>query len=506
MVAVVLSIGRWYEAVSCRSQGTDMLELARALFEALNGSRIRYCHWKSNSHLDAAVNGRTDLDLLVHEEDQERFRERLTAFPIVAMASQAHRSFPAIEDYLGFDETTGRLLHLHVHYQLILGQRFIKNHHLPIEALFWANLTADGPVAIPVPELELIVLCIRVAMKLNAVEYLKALGRRALGRRGTPFPRAVDEEFAFLRVMAREPRMLSLLAESGLPIDADKLRSFLALVDRETSSPLPYAAFKRHVMGSLRAFQRRSPLATLPAYVGGTAHRLPLLGSLLGTPRKTLPGIGYAVAIVGADGSGKSTLAADLQEWLSWKLVVRAHYYGIPKKGAITILSFLVRVANRLRVATLKDLLGALTWTFVARTRASTSDAIEGDRAAGRVAVIDRFPHPSFATMATPMDGPQLAAATSRPARLLARREAEYYARVRRPDLLLLLKAPVDVLRRRRANLPYETQRAKAEAVMALVEDTGTVGLDATQPYEAVLLDAKRTIWQRIVLRERARA
>ena len=87
-----------------------MLEICKRFFDALNGDGIRYCHWKSNSHLDAAVEGRTDLDVLVSPADKERFEQQLVAFDFKQMLSPPDKQFPGFEDYLGFDCETGRFV------------------------------------------------------------------------------------------------------------------------------------------------------------------------------------------------------------------------------------------------------------------------------------------------------------------------------------------------------------------------------------------------------------
>ena len=51
---------------------------------------------------------------------------------------------PGMESFLGFDPTTGTLLHLDVHYRLVLGEQLIKNHHLPVEDWLLAGSRADS--------------------------------------------------------------------------------------------------------------------------------------------------------------------------------------------------------------------------------------------------------------------------------------------------------------------------------------------------------------------------
>ncbi|GAA5421541.1 hypothetical protein [Tetragenococcus halophilus] len=48
-----------------------MLAILKDLFNELNAQNIRYIHWKSNEHLQAAINGDTDLDIMVHVEDKK---------------------------------------------------------------------------------------------------------------------------------------------------------------------------------------------------------------------------------------------------------------------------------------------------------------------------------------------------------------------------------------------------------------------------------------------------
>ena len=100
-----------------------MLEICRSFFNHLNSNNIRYCHWKSNVRLEQALEGKTDLDILVHPDDRGKLETGVTIFDIKRVLSHRLKRVPDIEDYLGFDHDTGRMIHLHVHFQLILGQK-----------------------------------------------------------------------------------------------------------------------------------------------------------------------------------------------------------------------------------------------------------------------------------------------------------------------------------------------------------------------------------------------
>ena len=60
----------------------------------------------------------------------------------MAVVPSPAATYPAMEHLLGMDRASGRMFHLHVHYQLVLGERFVKNHRLPLEAEFLASTRA----------------------------------------------------------------------------------------------------------------------------------------------------------------------------------------------------------------------------------------------------------------------------------------------------------------------------------------------------------------------------
>ena len=111
--------------INLAEAGAAMLELCKQFFATLNQQGIRYCHWKSNEHLDMALLGKTDFDLLVDPAHRDRFCFQLKAFDFSEVLSPPDKRFPGLEDHLGMDGKTGELVHLHVHYRLVLSQWFL---------------------------------------------------------------------------------------------------------------------------------------------------------------------------------------------------------------------------------------------------------------------------------------------------------------------------------------------------------------------------------------------
>src|SRR5437773_2571742 len=107
-----------------------VLRTLRALFDALQGAGVRYCHWKSNWKLVEALRGERDLDLLVHRGDASRFLSVVGAVGCKPGRSDGH---PSLCHYYGFDEESGRVFDLHVYHRIITGGT-IKEYHLPLES------------------------------------------------------------------------------------------------------------------------------------------------------------------------------------------------------------------------------------------------------------------------------------------------------------------------------------------------------------------------------------
>jgi len=79
-----------------------MLTICNKLFKDLNNRNIRYCHWKSNSHLAKALLGKTDLDILVHSEDQFKFESILKKIFFKKILSPPRQKVPRVEGFFGF--------------------------------------------------------------------------------------------------------------------------------------------------------------------------------------------------------------------------------------------------------------------------------------------------------------------------------------------------------------------------------------------------------------------
>ena len=107
-----------------------MLKISKELFTAWNEANLLYCHWKSNEHLLAGLEGETDLDVLLSCNNKEAGEEVLRRLEFLQCKSQFGSRYPDVDDWIGFDKDTGRLIHVHLHYGLVTGHKGMKEYSL----------------------------------------------------------------------------------------------------------------------------------------------------------------------------------------------------------------------------------------------------------------------------------------------------------------------------------------------------------------------------------------
>ena len=125
------------------------LAIARSLFDSLEEAGVRHCQWKSNEHLSEALSGLTDIDLLVDKVQAPQCERILAGLTYKRLHSQPWARYPGIEDWLGLDERTGKLVHIHLHYRLLSGAKNVKEQPLPWEKLFLDSAIKDARFALP---------------------------------------------------------------------------------------------------------------------------------------------------------------------------------------------------------------------------------------------------------------------------------------------------------------------------------------------------------------------
>ncbi len=286
---------------------SNPLELIARLCKALVAEEVRYCHWKSTATLDRAQLGEGDLDLLVERRCAQRFVEILRRLGF--KEARAARELPGVFHAYGFDAPSGRLVHVHAHYALVLGDDMTKNYRLPVEDAYLASATQGAVFRVPALEFELAVLVIRLVLKHAAWDAIAiGLGPLSAGERH-------ELEDLTRRVATTE---VHACVRDHLPFVGESLWQDCRRALEPGTRPWFRARTARRLEASLASGARRpwavDTLLKLTRRAGGfLARRL--------APRRRarlrLDSGGALIAIVGGDDADRSAAAAQLHGWLA---------------------------------------------------------------------------------------------------------------------------------------------------------------------------------------------
>src|SRR5216117_1280490 len=144
--------------------GDRPLTLIADLCAELEKAGIKYCHFKSTDALERSASGENDLDLLVAEDDAPRFRSVLRSLGYVESIGTRSQDVPHVRHTYGLDRASLRLVDVHAHERLIIGDDATKNYRLPIEGVYLATAHRGRPFPIPARELEFALFVVRMML------------------------------------------------------------------------------------------------------------------------------------------------------------------------------------------------------------------------------------------------------------------------------------------------------------------------------------------------------
>ncbi|MGH3135637.1 MAG: hypothetical protein ACRDPV_03980 [Gaiellaceae bacterium] len=488
-----------------------MLTTVSSLIDRLNDAGVRYCHWKSNWILSETLEGKTDLDLLVHRQDAASYRRILQDLGFRPAVEDGRVSFPSVEHHHALDDASGTLVHAHSYYRVISGGSLVKNYHLPLEEMLLREVTTNGAVKVPSRGAELIVFVLRMSLKHATLAELVLVKRDWTNVRREAALLVTDEARAEAEV----------LLPGWLP--AFDARLFEAALDglSAPASVVRRVVLGRRVRAELRPYARtgriRAWLAEVQAFAGKAFRR-----SRDSRRRLRPAGGGAVIAFVGPEATGKSTLLADVQEWLGAHFTVRYIHAGKPPSTFLTFAPNLLLPALRSLVPSQRStsvnasqitpgqekrapepfpLLFGIRAVFLAHDRRALLTSAYATAANGAIVLSDRYPSVDRGAL----DGAQLGhdhapVPGGAARRRLAAVESRLYRDIPPPDLVVYLTAPLDVAlerNRSRGKSEPESYLLSRHARSSSLEFDRTVvhRVDTNRPFDEVSSEVRRIIW-----------
>ncbi len=485
------------------------LTLMLAILGEFHQQKLTYCYWKSRRRVYIALSGEADLDLLIGREEQHRAQAILLDQGFKRFPDVANRDHPAVSSYLGYDEPSGRIVHLHLHFRLVIGESLLKNYRLPWEATLLNRAVPHPslPIRVLDPASEALLLVVRAAIEPNLTDPI-ALRQRGARDRKFELDRAELSERldrTTLRKRAGEAFVDDLADEvvdavfCGLPLN--RQGPLRRRIRKELAVHCTYTAVEARLRSCVRAV----------LWAAGTINK-----RVLYAPRpssRRAPGGGCVAAMIGVDGSGKTTVAAAIRDWLGSEVDVMPIYFGTgegrpslllrPFKIMVPVITRLLGakprgashglISDRAPGALYSSLMVVWATAVAAEKRIKLRAAHRG-AARGLVIVADRYPQNEDAGY---NDGPLLPRLKRAPG-WLRRFEARIYGLARRlpPDLVLKLEVTPETAARREPEMDPTVIRWRIEAASHLVfPGARIVRVDAERPLAEVIRSVKREIW-----------
>jgi thymidylate kinase len=471
--------------------GKPVASLLQRLAKALDARSVPYCQWKGLWTAHRWAGGWGDVDLLVDHEARAEFRQLVADLGFKPALPPGERQIPGVESYFGHDPSVPRLLHLHVHYRLVLGDFWRVTYRIPIERAMLETAEAGTIFRVPDPTYQFVVFVLRMV--------LSQRGRPLLSIE-TRWRRNIQIQLDNLEGLTERETLAAVLSRHLAVIDLPFFDRCVASL-RGQRGPLERVLLPDQLHSRLRAFARRPPLAAL--LTAAADKILPLaLRRRLSDERMRFAGGGTTIALVGGDGAGKSTCTRLLGEWLSPHFTMMCAHLGLPPRSLLTLLVGgalkAEQMLNGLRASEARGAshLELLRHLCTARDCFRLYERVRRFTARGGAAICERYPVSQLRSHVGPRIPPLLSSKPTPLARLLGSAEESYYKRILPPDALFVLRLDPNLAVLRKPDESAEYVRARGGVVWE-TDWTGTTArvVDVDRPLNEVLQQLKSLVW-----------
>ncbi len=401
------------------------------LLKALREREIPNVSWKNNHELELVLNGDTDLDLYVPKPEKRNFLETAQKHQWLQVKNPV-ADYPDLCHFYGIGKDL-KVYHIHVYFQVITGESWLKEYNLPI-----GDFLINNRVRSEIDHL--------YVLNGKSQAYLFALRHFLKGG-------SISSRILYVKELKSYQMEWKTCSSS---LDASVHSTFLDLSDYmdksgfyEDSIELPSILKARKVRKQLYKYLRFYHVSLPFRRVKHFFVRL--LNKSVFKRKKIFLNRGYIIVITGADGAGKTTMIRELSNFFSTYLTTKTVALGKPQGKFIEwIRSTLMGSNYKSDVVSGSDtknkepsVLKCITSIILASLRYRESKKALKIAQNGELVISDRWP-----TMETgKMDGPKidLASMSSRLKIWMAKIEKKIYQSIPDADCSIILTIPSEV-------------------------------------------------------------
>jgi hypothetical protein len=485
------------------------------MLKAFEVNEIKYCHWKSNEHLEPALNGDTDLDMLFLPEQRSEIDKVLNTCGLKRFRATPLMQYNAIEDYIGFDKRTAKIWHLHTHYRMTLGEKHLKGYTITQWGCYLLDnrIWSEMGIYTSCYEDELILLLVRNSMKLRWRDIVHRIGADDV-RELTWLIQRIDKE------------KLALHAHQYLKDEAAK--EIIKLSSEKLIKKFQLNHLHSILRDEIRMYTGYSRLGSWSArsireiywFIGAVIRHVGIDSNK--SRRRVSPSGGCAIAFLGCDGAGKSTTIAYIKKEFSKKIDVKVIYLGSGDGSSSLLRKPMKLVAHKVggkgvghavemeyaqskearKRVSIKARLYSIAKVIWADTLANEKKnklrQITKARNNGMLVLIDRYPQTEIMGYS---DGPLLSNYLKNGHGFLykkAKKELEIYrsANINPPDLTIKLLVPTEVAIERKPEMTVEEINNKKMAVLKMNPSKRIVEVDTSVDINESCGNAMNEIWK----------
>jgi thymidylate kinase len=487
----------------------SVLPLIQELCSILEYEDIAYCHWKSNNVIDRSASGENDLDLLISRADESRFTEIIYRLGFKQAIAPEIKQMPGVVDYFGYVPEVDRFVHVHAHYQLVLGDDMTKNFRLPVERPYLESAVQGELFKVP------------------EIEFKHSTWDAILSRQGSLNSKE-RQELAFLQSKIVQNRTNEIL-NHHLPSISNELFANCIKSFEKSSSLWMRIKTAHRLQNQIKASARR-PLLDDVFIKFWRRVVLFYRRRILKSPLKYKFASGGAmIALIGGDGAGKTTAVNALHDWLSKDFDTTQAHIGKPKRSWTTIaVRGVLKIGNLLGLypqdssfqkTIIQQSLVSPGYPWLlrevcrARDRYRTFVKAQHYSANGDLVILDRYPHPLINIMDGPqtrrflneiMDSP-LAKKSTTPrinnpiARFLVNIEESYYDKIVPPEIFIVLLLDPEIAVQRKTDEDPNSVRERSTEIWELDwKQSDAHIIDAGKSRSEVLAANKNIIWSNL--------